>query len=211
MGKVRLTYRSILEGLGICGPRTELPNKFLWVVDFPLFFKTKEGGFESAHHPFTAPHPDDLDKLNTKEDLENIRSQAYDLVLNGNEIAGGSIRIHDARLQRMVLDDILKIPHDHMQHLLDALESGCPPHGGIALGVDRFISIICKASTIKDVIAFPKTNEGRDLMSKAPLLLSEADKKLYHISAADTKKPEKVGETVETDDKADDATTEMQH
>lgn len=190
MGRVRVTYRNILENLGICNARSKLPSKFIWVVDFPMFFKTKEGGYESAHHPFTAPHPDDLGKLENKEGLESIRSQAYDLVLNGNEIAGGSIRIHNAELQRMVLDDILKIPHDHMQHLLDALESGCPPHGGIALGLDRFISIICNCSSIKDVIAFPKSNEGRDIMSKAPTSLSEEDIKLYHISMVNSKKTE---------------------
>lgn len=193
MGRIRLQYRNILEQLGICKPRAELPSKFLWVVDFPLFSKNAQGGFDSVHHPFTAPHPDDLEKLENKQNLESIRSQAYDLVLNGNEIAGGSIRIHDGGLQRMVLDDILKIPHDNMQHLLDALESGCPPHGGIALGLDRFISIICKCSSIRDVIAFPKSNEGRDMMSKAPVALSEEDMKLYHIAVVDQKKKDDAG------------------
>lgn len=89
---------------------------------------------ESTHHPFTAPHPDDLELLNAKTDLEKIRSQAYDLVLNGQEIGGGSIRIHNANLQKMILDDILGINYNHLVHMLDALESGCPPHGGLALG-----------------------------------------------------------------------------
>jgi len=194
MGRVRLTYRNILENLGICKPRAEQQSKFLWVVDFPMFFKNDEGGYDSAHHPFTAPHPDDLEKLKNKTDLESIRSQAYDLVLNGNEVAGGSIRIHDGELQRLVLDEILKIPHNHMQHLLDALESGCPPHGGIALGVDRFISIICKANSIRDVIAFPKSSEGRDLMSKAPVPVTSEELKLYNIAVLES--PKKTGDKV---------------
>ncbi|KAL5280523.1 DARS2 family protein [Megaselia abdita] len=211
MGRIRIAYRNILENLGICKPRSEQQSKFLWVVDFPMFFKNEEGGFDSAHHPFTAPHPDDLEKLKNKEDLESIRSQAYDLILDGNEVAGGSIRIHDGELQRKVLDDILKIPHSHMQHLLDALESGCPPHGGIALGVDRFISVICKSSSIRDVIAFPKSAEGRDMMSKAPVPVSKEDLKFYNIDVLDSTKKDdnseestKKGENSETEVKMDE-------
>lgn len=171
-----------------------------------MFTKNDEGGYESVHHPFTAPRPDDLQKLKNKEDLENIRSQAYDLVLNGNEIAGGSIRIHDGELQRTVLDDILKISHDHMQHLLDALESGCPPHGGIALGVDRFISIICKSNSIRDVIAFPKSSEGRDLMSKAPIPVTPEELKLYNIQVVHPKsqKSDEAGSQDESDVKMEE-------
>lgn len=108
---------------------------FLWVYDFPMFTMDEDTQqLESTHHPFTAPHLEDLELLNAKTDLENIRSQAYDLVLNGQEIGGGSIRIHNANLQKMVLEDILGINYNHLAHMLEALDSGCPPHGGLALG-----------------------------------------------------------------------------
>ena len=92
------------------------------------------------------------------------------------------MRIHDPKLQKMVLDEILKIDYTHLQHLIDALESGAPPHGGFAIGVDRLMSIICNTKSIRDVIAFPKGLEGKDHMSKAPVPISEEEKKMYHIS-----------------------------
>lgn len=109
--------------------------EFLWIVDFPLFLRNDDTAqLETVHHPFTAPHPDDMHLLESSDTLEQCRSQAYDLVLNGQEIGGGSIRIHDANLQRKVINDILKLDSEHLSHLIEALESGCPPHGGIALG-----------------------------------------------------------------------------
>lgn len=118
--------------------------KFLWIVDFPLFLRNEENGqLETAHHPFTAPHPDDMHLLESTDKLDKCRSMAYDLVLNGQEIGGGSIRIHDANLQRRILNDILKLNSEHLVHLIDALESGCPPHGGIALGKIPFYPYIC--------------------------------------------------------------------
>lgn len=109
--------------------------EFLWIVDFPLFLRNNENGqLETAHHPFTAPHPEDMHLLESADTLEQCRSLAYDLVLNGQEIGGGSIRIHNADLQRRILNEILKLNSDHLEHLIEALESGCPPHGGIALG-----------------------------------------------------------------------------
>lgn len=156
---------------------------FLWIVDFPLFTpEQKTGALETTHHPFTAPHPDDLSYLDDPKDYAKCRSLAYDLVLNGQEIGGGSIRIHDASLQWKILNDILRLDSVHLKHLLDALESGCPPHGGIALGIDRLLSIICKTNSIRDVIAFPKSFEGKDLLSKAPCPITPEDLKLYHLS-----------------------------
>lgn len=108
---------------------------FLWIVDFPLFTPNEvTGTLETTHHPFTAPHPDDMHLLSSSDDIIKCRSLAYDLVLNGQEIGGGSIRVHDANLQRQILNDILHLDSGHLTHLIDALESGCPPHGGIALG-----------------------------------------------------------------------------
>lgn len=114
-------------------------SKFLWVVDFPLFEKDENGNLLSAHHPFTQPHPDDLHLLATEP--TKVRGLHYDLVLNGSEIGGGSIRISDAQLQKHILQDILHLDTSTLQHLLDALSLGCPPHGGIALGKIPFMII----------------------------------------------------------------------
>ncbi|XP_055939268.1 aspartate--tRNA ligase, mitochondrial-like [Argiope bruennichi] len=152
---------------------------FVWVTDFPLFLQDDNGTLESAHHPFTAPHPDDIELVYTTP--LKARSQHYDLVLNGQEIGGGSIRIHDANLQKYVLEEVLKEDSSELQHLLDALSSGCPPHGGIALGIDRLLSLMCGCRSITEVIAFPKSLDGKDLMSGAPCPISAEDKKLYHI------------------------------
>lgn len=114
-------------------------------------------------------------------DPAKVRGQHYDLVLNGNEIGGGSIRIHNSELQLRVLEDILKEDVNLLSHLLQALESGAPPHGGIALGLDRLISVLVGAQSIRDVIAFPKSFRGHDLMSNAPDYVSAEDLQLYHI------------------------------
>lgn len=164
----------------------------MWVIDFPLFERnsvTKQ--LESVHHPFTAPLVADLDKFATScENLETIRSEAYDLVLNGQEVGGGSMRIHDRDMQQFILEQVLKIPHDHLSHLLSALESGCPPHGGIALGLDRLMAILCRARSIRDVIAFPKSLNGRDPLSNAPVPISDEEMKLYHLSVLDNEEEE---------------------
>lgn len=157
----------------------------MWIIDFPMFdYNEETGNLESVHHPFTAPHPDDVDAFTNckEEDIIKLRSQAYDLVLNGQEIGGGSIRIHNRDMQQFVLEQILNIPHEDLAHLLNALESGCPPHGGIALGLDRLLSIICRTSSIRDVIAFPKSLNGRDPLSNAPIPISDEEKALYHIN-----------------------------
>lgn len=161
-------------------------------MDFPLFERNRvTNQLESVHHPFTAPLVEDLDKFATScDNLESIRSEAYDLVLNGQEVGGGSMRIHDRDMQQFILEQVLKIPHDHLAHLLSALESGCPPHGGIALGLDRLIAILCRARSIRDVIAFPKSLNGRDPLSNAPVPISEEDMKLYHINIQETEAEE---------------------
>ncbi|XP_053694024.1 aspartate--tRNA ligase, mitochondrial [Sabethes cyaneus] len=189
MGKVRSAFYENLEARGLVEKRSSISQNFIWLYDFPLFAQNDEtGGLDSVHHPFTAPHPDDVAKLKQKESLTKLRSQSFDLVWNGVEIGGGSVRIHNGTLQKMVLEDILKVDHGHLQHLLDALECGCPPHGGFAIGLDRYISLLCNAHSIRDVIAFPKTLEGKDPLSKAPVPISEEEKKIYHLSTVESTK-----------------------
>ena len=140
-----------------------------WVIDFPLFEKDEKGNPTPTHHPFTAPKPEDLDKLDS--DLFGVKTNAYDLVLNGNEIGGGSIRIHDRETQQRIfglLDIDEESAKERFGFLLDALQYGAPPHGGLALGLDRVVMIFLGRETIRDVIAFPKTQRGMCLMTGAP-------------------------------------------
>ena len=153
------------------------PNRFefLWVVDFPMFeWVEEEGRHEFMHHPFTSPLESDAGLLET--DPGKARARAYDLVLNGSEIAGGSIRIHDQALQRLIFK-LLQISDEEAKlrfgFFTEALEFGTPPHGGIALGLDRIIAILCNEASIRDVIAFPKTAQAVDLMAGAPSLVNE--------------------------------------
>ncbi|KAK0171296.1 hypothetical protein PV328_009043 [Microctonus aethiopoides] len=187
IGKIRTEFVNIMESKN---QKIRSPDyKFAWITDFPLFEKGEnEGELKSTHHPFTAIHPEDIEYLKT--DPLKIRGLHYDLVLNGSEIAGGSIRIHNAILQEKILD-MLNINKSEMKHLLEALASGAPPHGGIAFGMDRLISIICDSSSIRNVIAFPKTMEGRDLMSGAPAEISKEEYKMYHLNALNNTKNNK--------------------
>ncbi|XP_077619466.1 aspartate--tRNA ligase, mitochondrial isoform X1 [Crocuta crocuta] len=196
LGKLRLECADLLEARGLV-LRDPALFSFLWVVDFPLFLPKEEnpGELESAHHPFTAPHPSDIHLLYTEP--KQVRSQHYDLVLNGSEIGGGSIRIHDAELQRYILATLLKEDVKLLSHLLQALDFGAPPHGGIALGLDRLICLVTGAPSIRDVIAFPKSFRGHDLMSSAPDSLPPEDLKPYHIQVswpADSKGKELLNE-----------------
>uniref|UniRef100_A0A8C4QJJ0 Aspartyl-tRNA synthetase 2, mitochondrial n=1 Tax=Eptatretus burgeri TaxID=7764 RepID=A0A8C4QJJ0_EPTBU len=181
LGKLRLECVQLLEKMGLslrpCGL-----FQFLWVVDFPLFLPRKDNPtlLESAHHPFTAPHPDDAHLIYTQP--QKARSQHYDLVLNGSEVGGGSVRIHNSQLQRHVLEKVLQEDTQQMSHLLEALDSGAPPHAGIALGLDRLVALLVGAHSIRDVIAFPKSFRGHDLMSNAPDWLSPEELAPYHIN-----------------------------
>ncbi|XP_067007952.2 aspartate--tRNA ligase, mitochondrial isoform X2 [Anabrus simplex] len=179
LGNLRLEYVNFLETKGV-KLRQNRPFDFLWVEDFPLFLPGEEADqLESTHHPFTQPHPEDV--LLLDQNPLKVRSLHYDLVLNGCEVGGGSIRIHDPQMQLFILKDLLHIDPSSLQHLLDALHSGCPPHGGIALGIDRLVALMCGTPNIRDVIAFPKGSDGRDPMSGAPVPISEEEMKLYHI------------------------------
>jgi aspartyl-tRNA synthetase len=159
--------------------------EFLWVVDFPMFewqggVAGAPGRYEFMHHPFTAPLESDAPLLET--DQGRARARAYDLVLNGSEIAGGSIRIHDQAIQRLIFK-LLQISEEEARlrfgFFLDALEYGTPPHGGIALGLDRIVAILCGEPSIRDVIAFPKTAQAQDLMAGAPSTVD--DKQLREL------------------------------
>ena len=140
----------------------------IWVFDFPMFDVEDDGSLNAIHHPFTAPSGDIKDLL---DNPENILSRAYDLVINGSEVGGGSIRIHQSDMQKKVLK-LLGIDENEAREkfgfLLDALDYGCPPHGGIAFGLDRLVMIICGADSIREVIAFPKTQTAACLLTDAP-------------------------------------------
>ncbi|MDQ7001258.1 MAG: amino acid--tRNA ligase-related protein, partial [Ghiorsea sp.] len=148
----------------------EKSNQFVWVVDFPMFeWDSENKRLQALHHPFTAPYDEDLDMLESSP-LE-MRSQAYDLVWNGTEIGGGSIRIHKSDVQARVLKALGisdEEASDKFGFLLKALEYGAPPHGGLAFGLDRVLSLMVGAESIRDVIAFPKTQKAADPMAESP-------------------------------------------
>ncbi|MBR5600322.1 MAG: aspartate--tRNA ligase [Bacteroidaceae bacterium] len=153
-------------------------NKFscLWVVDFPLFeYSEEEGRYMAMHHPFTSPKPEDIPLLDT--DMGAVRANAYDMIINGVEVGGGSIRIYDSELQNKMFELLGFTPERAQQQfgwLLDAFKYGAPPHGGLAYGLDRWVSLFAGLDSIRDCIAFPKNNSGRDTMIDAPSVLESA-------------------------------------
>jgi aspartyl-tRNA synthetase len=160
----------------------ENTRSFLWVTDFPLFTREQDGTLSSVHHPFTSPHPDDLHLLDSTP--EKVRALAYDVVLNGLELGGGSIRINDPGLQRKVLA-LLGIGAEDAQvrfgFLLNALSAGAPPHGGIAFGFDRLSMVLAGATSLRDVIAFPKTTAASALFEDAPSAIPPEDLRDLHL------------------------------
>jgi len=170
----------LATALGLRNPEEFAP---LWVVDFPLLeWDEDTNRYHAMHHPFTSPKPEDIALLPT--DPGKVRANAYDLVLNGNEIGGGSIRIHDKETQAMMFDYLGFTPEEakaQFGFLMDAFQYGAPPHGGIAFGFDRLTAILGGQETIRDYIAFPKNNAGRDVMIDAPANLDEAQLKELHL------------------------------
>lgn len=198
LGRIRLVIAEIqglLEGNDVWD--------FVWVTDFPLLgYDEEEGKWNAVHHPFTRPVQEDAALLQSaaradyqgeeKRRYEGLRAQAYDIVLNGYELGGGSIRIHEPDLQDAMFSALGVTPEEKKTmfgHILDAFSFGAPPHGGIALGLDRLAMLICKEKSIREVIAFPKNNKGLDLMSHSP---SEVDaKQLRELRLSISKKKEK--------------------
>ncbi len=184
LGRLRLESAALLQKRGKLTIRHD-DWKFLWVVDFPLMsYDEAEDRYVATHHPFTAPVPEDVDFLDTNP--KAVRGQHYDVVLNGMELGGGSIRIHQPALQKKVFEEVLKIPQDVVEsrfgYMLKAFTYGAPPHGGIAFGLDRMAALLCGTTSIRDVIAFPKTQKGQDLMAQSPTPVTERQLKELHIS-----------------------------
>ena len=167
------------------------PNEFapVWITDFPLLEWDEETNrFHAMHHPFTAPKPEHIEILN--KNPREVKANAYDLVINGNEVGGGSIRIHDGDLQAKIFDLLgltLEEANTQFGFLMNAFKYGAPPHGGIAFGFDRLVAILCGEETIRDFIAFPKNNSGRDIMIEAPSYLDKLQLKELFLKTTEDK------------------------
>ena len=176
----RMTWHEAMERYGSDKPDLRQDKNdphelaFAWVLDFPMFERLEDGAIQAMHHPFCSIHPDDMEKLDT--DPMSVRANAYDLVLNGYELSSGSIRIHQRGLQNKIFK-LLGLPDEEIKerfgHILDAFEYGAPPHGGFAPGIDRIVMLLAGEPNIREVIAFPKTSDARDLMMGAPSAISQ--------------------------------------
>ena len=191
LGKIRLYCADVLKTQG---KLTIDPKRFdfLWVIEFPLLgFDREQNRWYSSHHPFTAPVAEDIPLL--KSDPKKVRGQHYDIVVNGVELGGGSIRIHQPDVQKTIFEELLQIPPEETKlrfgYMLEAFRYGAPPHGGIALGFDRLCAILCNTPSIRDVIAFPKTAKGVDLMTDTPTPVSPKQLRDLYIDVK-VKKPE---------------------
>ncbi len=190
LGKIRLYCADVLKEQG----KLSIPAdkfEFLWVVDFPLLsFDKEQNRWYSSHHPFTAPVAEDIPLL--LSDPKKVRGQHYDVVVNGVELGGGSIRIHQPEVQKTVFEQVLQIPSEMVKarfgYMLEAFRYGAPPHGGIALGFDRLNAILCGTTSIRDVIAFPKTAKGTDLMTDSPAFVEPKQLRELHIELKVPKK-----------------------
>jgi aspartyl-tRNA synthetase len=195
LGKLRLYAAEVLRSQG----KLNIPSDrfdFLWVVDFPLLsFDKEQNRWYSSHHPFTAPVVEDIPLL--KSEPKKVRGQHYDVVVNGVELGGGSIRIHQPDVQKTVFEEVLLIPPEETRlrfgYMLEAFQYGAPPHGGIALGFDRLNAILCGTPSIRDVIAFPKTAKGADLMTESPSAVSTRQLRDLHIEVKTPKKDPPAG------------------
>lgn len=192
LGRIRLYCAEVLKTKGKLNIPADQFN-FLWVVDFPLLsFDKEQNRWYSSHHPFTAPVTDDIPFLKTEP--KKVRGQHYDIVVNGTELGGGSIRIHQPDVQKTIFEEILQIPPEMVAarfgYMLEAFRYGAPPHGGIALGFDRLIAILCGTPSIRDVIAFPKTAKATDLMTESPAPVEAKQLRDLHI---DLRVPKKEG------------------
>ena len=177
LGRFRLYFGKKLNMID------ESKHDLLWVVDFPLFeYSFEDNSYKSMHHPFTMPALEDVDKL--ESDKGSVKSIAYDIIYNGNELGGGSIRIHDAEIQRKVFQALGLTEEDikeKFEFMIDAFKYGTPPHGGLAIGLDRLVALLLRANSIREVIAFPKNSQAKDLMTNAPSMASEEQLRELHL------------------------------
>jgi aspartyl-tRNA synthetase len=177
LGRLRLRIAEFQDFHGSARPGDAPEWDFLWVVDFPLFeWSAEDNKWNAMHHPFTRPKAEDMPLFEAKK-FSDVRAEAYDVVLNGVEIGGGSMRIYEPELQEKMFEALginEELQQSQFGHLLRAFRLGTPPHGGIAFGLDRLVMLICGEQSIRDVMAFPKNNRAMDLMSQSP---SEVDPK----------------------------------